>query len=275
MTRSDGSISFYFFDFDDNSMFLETPVFLKNKKTGEVMQLGTSEFATKRGDLGKPGPLQDFDYFDGTYSHFRDIPADQLSDGQKQYFVEDIEAALAEPPEKWQAPAWPLLVYASEKQRPTAIVTARGHSRATIEAGVGVLVERGYLSEMPNFLEIYAVSNPDIVEELLESVPDEKERERIRNLDDRTSALKRIAIRNIVDKAVAEFGLEPPHRFGMSDDDPMNVDLIIKAMADCKSKYPDKRFFVINTHEGEHVKLEVFPIDFPVTGQADTDEVIG
>ncbi len=57
------------------------------------------------------------------------------------------------------------------------------------------------------------------------------------------------------------------HRFGMSDNDPQNVYLIIRAMCDCKKKYPDKRFFVINTHEGEKVKLEVFPVTLPVAGR--------
>lgn len=61
----------------------------------------------------------------------------------------------------------------------------------------------------------------------------------------------------------------------MSDDDPENVDLIIKAMCDCKKKYLDKRFYVIKMHKGEQVKLEVFPVDYPVTRKADTDESIG
>jgi hypothetical protein len=35
-----------------------------------------------------------------------------------------------------------------------------------------------------------------------------------------------------------------------------------------------KRFFVINTHQGEWVKLEVFPVNYPVTGRAAAGEVI-
>ena len=70
------------------------------------------------------------------------------------------------------------------------------------------------------------------------------------------------------------YGAEPDHRFGMSDDDPKNLDLIIKAMCDCKIKHITKRFFVINTHQGEWVKLEVFPVDYPVTGRASEDELI-
>jgi catechol 2,3-dioxygenase-like lactoylglutathione lyase family enzyme len=36
-------------------------------------------------------------------------------------------------------------------------------------------------------------------------------------------------------------------------------------MRTCKEKYSDKRFFVVNTNEFEFVKLEVFPMDDPVT----------
>ena len=35
MTTNNESMSFYFFDFDDNTMFLSTPIFVKNKKTDE------------------------------------------------------------------------------------------------------------------------------------------------------------------------------------------------------------------------------------------------
>jgi predicted enzyme related to lactoylglutathione lyase len=53
----------------------------------------------------------------------------------------------------------------------------------------------------------------------------------------------------------------------MSDDDPANVVLAISAMRDCKLKYPDKRFFVINTNGKEFVKLEIFPMSDPVTAR--------
>ena len=80
MARSD-RVSFYFFDFDDNTMFLKTPIFIKNEKTGELREVSTTAFAEIRQQLGKPGEWQDFGYFDGTYSHFRDIPQDQLQPG--------------------------------------------------------------------------------------------------------------------------------------------------------------------------------------------------
>jgi catechol 2,3-dioxygenase-like lactoylglutathione lyase family enzyme len=67
--------------------------------------------------------------------------------------------------------------------------------------------------------------------------------------------------------ALETYGAEPPHRFGMSDDDPNNVVLAISAMRDCKAEHPDKRFFVINTNHAEYVKLEIFPMNHPVTGK--------
>ncbi len=194
---------------------------------------------------------------------------------QKQYLVEDIKKAIAGAPEKWQAPSWEMFVYACKQQRPLSIVTARGHSRETIQEGVRVLLDHGLIENEPNHLTIYAVGNPDIAAELVASVESKEERQRLSGLKDATSALKRIAIRNTVDKALDIYGKEPEHRFGMSDDDPHNVDLIIKAMCDCKKKYPDKRFFVINTHEGEWVKLEVFPVDFAVTRKAAGGEIVG
>jgi hypothetical protein len=78
-------------------------------------------------------------------------------------------------------------------------------------------------------------------------------------------SVKKMAIKDAVERALQRYGREPPHRFGMSDDDPNNVVLAISAMRTCKEKYPDKRFFVVNTNEFEFVKLEIFPMADPVT----------
>lgn len=156
-----------------------------------------------------------------------------------------------------------------------AIITARGHSPETLQAGIRVLVENELILCEPNYLAIFAVGNAQVADELLARVSDDAERAAIAALRDKTAALKRIAIRQAVESALEKYGAEPEHRFGMSDDDPQNVDLIVKAMCDCKNKHPDKRFFVINTHEGEWVKLEVFPVNYPVTRKTPASEVVG
>ncbi len=265
MTRDNQSVSFYFFDIDDNSLFLKTPILVRHRETGDERALSTGAFATVREQLGKEGEWAPFEIYDRSFHRFRDLEDDEAETGRTQHFVEDIERALACPPETWQAPSWPLLVHACEAQRPVALITARGHRRETVKAGMRLLVERGMLAKEPNYLAIYCVSNPEIEAELLGHLEDDLARDRILALLDRTSALKYLAVQRAVEQALERYGEAPPHRFGMSDDDPGNVDLIIRAMAACKVKYPDKRFFVINTCLGQQVKLEVFPMDHPVT----------
>ncbi len=257
MAQDSDGISFYFFDFDDNIMFLSTPIFVQNTVTDEIRELSTGEFANVHPVLGQPGEWQDWRMFDGSFKNFRDIPEAELQPGEKQYFVRDVEAAIASGDDSWQAPAWRLFVHACDRQRPVSIVTARGHSPDTLQAGVQVLVDHGLIPREPNYHTVFPVGNDDV---------------RIDQLDDpelkvTTPALKKRAIMKTVDLAMERFGAEPEHRFGMSDDDPKNVQLIISAMCECKKQYLDKRFFVINTHLGEKVKLEVFPVDFPVTGK--------
>lgn len=250
-----GGISHYAFDCDDNILFLPTPIYVQNTVTKEEKPLSTGEWAVVHPKLGVPGEWEDYAVFDGSFRRFRDIPG-RLEPGQRQYFVDDVERAVDSDPEAWKGPAWSVFVYACEKQRPVSIVTARGHSAETIKAGMRVLVDKGLLPEEPNYHAVFPVTNEEVRKTQLDD-PD---------LAVTVPVLKRRAIIAMVEKAVARWGADADLRFGMSDDDPANVDLIIRAMAEAKIKYLSKRFFVINTHVGQKVKLEVFPVDFSVTG---------
>ena len=48
MPDNSRAISFYFFDLDDNTSFLETPIFVRNTKPAELKEVSTHEFATIR-----------------------------------------------------------------------------------------------------------------------------------------------------------------------------------------------------------------------------------
>jgi hypothetical protein len=248
-------VSFYFFDFDDNIMFLTTKIIVVNTVTGEEVLLSTEEYAAVHPQLGKAGKWEDYAEFLGTFRNFRDTdaPPDQ------QPFVKDVLAAVQQSPDKWQAPSWDLFVYACEKRRPVSIVTARGHSPETIKAGIRALVNSKLLPAEPVYHSIYPVANETIREQLGES-------KKPGALQMTTPALKKLAIIESVDRGVREHGPDLPHRFGMSDDDPSNVSLVITAMRDCKAKHPDKRFFVINSQRDQKVKLEVFTINTAVVG---------
>ena len=72
---------------------------------------------------------------------------------------------------------------------------------------------------MPPVLAIYAVTNPDVRAALVVADPDTT-----------VPSVKKMAIKDAVEKALQKYGTEPPHRFGMSDDDPNNVVLAISGM---------------------------------------------
>lgn len=242
--------SFYFFDIDDNLLFLPTKLYLWNAETKAERAVSSGEYAAIQNLLGRPGLWQAWTVRDKTFRDFRDVAG--VASG-KQQFLKDLSQAIKSGP-GWQGPAWPLLVHCAKNSRAIAMVSARGHDPKTIKAALRALVRRGHLKAVPPILGIYTVTNPNV-------------RKRLKAADKNLTVpvIKKKAIMDAVREALERFGAKPPHRFGMSDDDPNNVVLAISAMRDCKLKYPDKRFFVINTNHEEHVKLEVFPMEHPVT----------
>jgi catechol 2,3-dioxygenase-like lactoylglutathione lyase family enzyme len=251
MPARDSSLSFYFFDIDDNLLFLPTRLYLWNAETRQELPVSSQEFANVQNDLGRNGKWQPWTTRpEETFRDFRDRAG--LAPGD-QPFVRDLRSAISGVA-VWKGPSWPLLVHAAKNGRPIAVITARGHAPETIKAGLRELVDSGLLVAMPPILGVYSVTNLAVREALGVSDP---------NMT--VPSVKKMAIRDAVEKALRQYGFAPPHRFGMSDDDSNNVVLAISAMRACKKKYPDKRFFVVNTNEYEFVKLEIFPIDDPVT----------
>ncbi len=245
--ESDGSVSFYFFDIDDNLLFLPTEIILTNAATGEEKPVSTEAFAEIDPHLGKPGAWEDWTAGADAFRNFSDPPGAAPEDTP---FIRDLRAALACPNGAWKGPSWKFFEYACEKGRPTAYITARGHAPETIAAGLALLAEAGFVAAAPEVLAIFPVGDAAVQAAL-------------GGVGHPTPTLKRAAIRKAVDAALARYGAEPPHRFGMSDDDPRNVQSLIRAMHACKKDYANKRFFVIDTHRDEHLKLEVLSMDRP------------
>ena len=248
-----GGRSFYFFDFDDNVMFLSTPSFIFHKVTGEELQLSSGEFAQVHRTIGHSGPYKDYrvDLDDGwgTFRCFRDKDLTSVERwlGRRQAFVQDLAAALGLPDLEWKGPSWSCFYHATLNRRPVSVITARGHHPDTIRTGIKLMVHRSYLPHEPNYLSIYPVSHPEIRKKL--------------NVHEPTASvafLKKKAIRSSVEQALRVYGYSPYHRFGMSDDDPHNVELIVEEMTQLKGEFPEMSFFVIDTKNGHMVKREVF-----------------
>lgn len=251
-----GGRSFYFFDFDDNVAYLSTPIILFHKKTGEEITLSSGEFAENHRDIGISGKYQnyfmEFNDESGSFRHFRDkkFTATQVKSGVKQTFIQDIEKALEDADHVWKAPSWNSFYHATYNQRPVSLITARGHHPETIKAGIDLMVKDGHLPLAPNYHSIFPVSNVDIRKELGDL-----------NLTKTVPELKKDAIRFSVEKALEDYGNSPFHRFGMSDDDPKNIELITEEMRELKFKYPDMSFFVIQTFKDSYTKFEVLPYE--------------
>jgi hypothetical protein len=248
-----GGRSFYFFDFDDNVAFLSTPIFIFNKATGAEMKLSSGEFAQHHRFVGKSGPYADFkmdlDDAKGTFRNFRDQDFKFLEKltGKKQIFVQDLAAALGFPDLQWKGPSWSTFYHATLNNRPLSLITARGHNPETIREGIKLFVEKSYLPHEPNYLSIFPVTNTKIRLSLGDS-----------DMSMSVAALKKAAIRASVERAIDVYGMSPFHRFGMSDDDPHNIELIVDEMKSLKGKYGDMSFFVIETQAGRFVKWEVY-----------------
>lgn len=247
-----GGRSFYFFDFDDNIAFLSTPLILFHKTTGEELRVGSGEYAKIHPYIGETGPYQDYEvrYDDetGTYRNFRDLNLSEIEkiEGKKQIFVQDLAEALGFPDVQWKGPSWQCFYHATFNRRPISVITARGHHPETIKEGIQLFVDRQILPHEPNYLSLFPVSHKPTRHLLGDS-----------DLKMNPAELKQKAIRASVEKALELYGHSPHHRFGMSDDDPKNIQLIAEEMSRLKVDYPQMSFFLIATHDGNFVKHEI------------------
>lgn len=247
-----GGRSFYFFDFDDNIAFLTTPLILFHKKTKEELLLSSGEWALHHASVGKDGRYEEFeicyDDLTGSFRNFRDVDVSDVERlaGKKQLFVQDVLEALKLPDLQWKGPSWDCFYHATFNQRPISIITARGHNAPTIQEGVREFIKAGYLPAEPHYLSIYAVSNKEVRKHLGDPT-----------FTASTAELKQHAIRASVEKAIEVYGYSPHHRFGMSDDDPKNIQLVVEEMTRLKSSYPEMSFFMIETHGGDFIKHEI------------------
>jgi hypothetical protein len=247
-----GGRSFYFFDFDDNVAFLTTPLVLFHTQTGSELKITSGDFAQEHANIGKQGIYREYeirwDDHTGTFRCFRDHSNEELQrlGLNRQIFINDVAHALGFADFQWKGPSWSCFFHATFNQRPVSVITARGHAPHTIQEGVKLFVEKGHLPQMPNFLSIYPVSHKPTRQSLGDA-----------DFKMSTAELKQAAIKASVDLAIKTYGYSPHHRFGMSDDDPKNIELIIHEMARLKSQHPEMGFFVIETQKGEFIKHEI------------------
>ena len=247
-----GGRSFYFFDFDDNIAVLSTSIVIFHKDTNREIKLNTREFGECSNDIGRRGVFKDyevrFDDESGSFRYFRDKDLSVLEKliGKRQIFIDDLAHALGFPNYHWQGPSWNCFYHAVLNRRPISLITARGHNPTTIKRGIRLMKNEGHIPAEPNYLAIYPINHPGTRRTLGKS------------LDVGVAEMKQAAIRASVQTAFKKYGRNDHHRFGMSDDDPRNVELIVEEMSRLKKEFPKNSFFVFDTHKGQFVRREVF-----------------
>ncbi|MFP5520374.1 MAG: hypothetical protein ACLGGX_10755 [Bdellovibrionia bacterium] len=247
-----GGRSFYFFDFDDNIAFLSTPLILFHKDNRSEVLLSSGEFAQYHTTIGKSGLYKDYELdFDdavGTFRNFRDKHPEELEKlvEKRQIFVKDVAEALGFPDFQWKGPSWECFYHATFNQRPVSLITARGHHPETIKDGIRVFVQNRLLPMEPNYLSIFPVSHKPTRLALGDT-----------ELVQTSAELKQSAIRASVEQAILKYGHSAHHRFGMSDDDPKNIQLIYEEMVRLKHRFPEMSFFLIETQHGNFIKHEI------------------
>ena len=248
-----GGRSFYFFDLDDNILLMDTKIVLFHKKTGREIEISSAELAQNIKTIGKSGKFADYYIIRndaaGSYRNFQDriIPPWEGGSGRRQSIEVDLEKTLEKPEWDWHGPSWNHFFYAVLNGRPISIITARGHHPRTIKRTLNILYKKGYLLKKPNILTIYPVSNPQIRKKLGDP-----------SLNKPIAILKKEALLRSVEKAFKKYGFNSHHRFGVSDDDPLNIEEITSTLVEIKKKYPENAFFVIDASEGKVQKTEIF-----------------
>ncbi len=233
--------SFYIFDFDDNIIHTGSLTFIYHKQTGEEKSLSSPEFAKQRALIGKSGPYKNYliDPSPGrSFKRFGDDPA-----GKFFPFMEDLKMAVSQT--GWQGPSWSRFVKAINRDRTMSIITARGHHPDRIRDGIEWLAEQGLIPKAPDIHRIYAVTSAETQKIMRWTGPD------------LIASLKKQALHHFIESVYEEFGHEPAHRFGFSDDDPKNIVSTRQKFLDLKQRNPHHSFFLYEARPTKVIEEEV------------------
>lgn len=265
---------YYIFDWDDNILHMPTRIHLERRcddGSWRPCQVSTAMFAVVRHDskhYRPPGGK-----WQNAFTEFSDIV-----DREKGGFLKDTLSALAPiiDGREQPGPSFNEFRRALVEGRLFAIVTARGHSSATLRQGVrcfidtvlsaaerGMMIEnlRGYWAcfeenhssfsdeEMiEKYLDLnrfHAVTSPEFVDRMKTGSAGPQ----------RAEQAKQFAIRDFVEHIAAIIrnkGIERPVSIGFSDDDPENVRAAENYIrAELARLYPGIKFVVYNTSDIE------------------------
>ncbi len=236
-----GPKSFYIFDFDDNIVHTDSLTYIYHKKSGEELALSTSEFIQCRTQIGQSGKYKDYCIDLNPHKTFKSFN----DDPENNYFpfLEDLKKAVQKT--NWQGPSWQRFVKAISRDRTMAIVTARGHHPDKMREGLNWLAHEGLIPKEPDIHRIYSLTHP-LTKELLKWRGPEL-----------ISSMKKQALHHFIEDVYDQFGHEPLHRFGFSDDDPKNIASTRQKFIDLKQRNPHHSFFLYEARPKQVIEEEI------------------
>jgi hypothetical protein len=159
-----GGLTHWNFDWDDNVMFMPTPIVLFKKGTDEKKVITTQEFASIRDSLGrKSTDWADWEIRTGEQDSFYRFR--KASTGN--YFLDDILQAtkgLGASSVAWQGPSWRAFVTSLSSAETAAnvrIITARENTPEEILEGLTELQRQGWIKYLPPVENIKPVGGTD------------------------------------------------------------------------------------------------------------------
>ncbi len=233
-------LSFYFFDFDENILFLNTTSFLYHKDHDHEVELTSRQYSNHYYDIGQRGPYQNYEVRKHSFRNFSD------HNDEPHQFLKDMSELVSLQHKEWQGPSWQFFEHAVAQARPLSLITARGHRPETLRQGISLLVQNRHLQREPNYHTIYPVIHPDTASQLVSQ-------EHFENVP----VLKARAFRESVLQGLEIYGEHLEHRFGMSDDNRDNLDAIEQEMRVMKKQFRHLRFYLIATCDGKFTRTEV------------------
>lgn len=233
--------SFYIFDFDDNIIHTLSSTSIYHKETDEEITLTSPEYVANRTLVGKTGLYEDY-YIDSRPGRSFRRFGDSL-DPQQNNFREDLKKSVEQV--QWKGPSWERFLKAISRNRTMGIITARGHHPEKIREGIQWLATEGHIPKVPDIHSIYAVTSDETKSQLRWTGPD------------LISPLKKQALHHFIEKVYEEFGHQPAHRFGYSDDDPKNIISTRQKFRDLKQRNPHHCFFLYEARPSEVICEEV------------------
>jgi len=241
------------FDWDDNIMYMPTKIILFEKGTGRELPVTTAEFAGIHDQIGKPGKYENYEIIEndqtGSFRNFRDQPG-------VNHFLDDIIKNIdSVDPAKWQGPSWKAFQTAMknpETARLTTIITARGHSRENILAGLRILKDKGFIKNLPPPENIYAVSSPEIM-----ASAKDPSKAKAQIMMSRLDDIQKSGLSPRMVKVLDPDGkvVRTVHLWGFSDDDYGNFRTAAETLAAevKKGRWPDIKITLFYTgHQAPH-----------------------